>query len=100
MAVGDKTDFLSSKHDIHDLENISAPSTDGTYFLKLTKSGSSLTYEYIDSTAVGSGPTVVTAAVSPQNAPDTIGDIYVDTVTGDIYIAKGTSGYADWILVS
>ena len=45
-------------------------------------------------------PHIVTGAVSPQNAPDKVGDIYIDTVTKDVYIATGTLGYGDWILVS
>jgi len=50
-----------------------------------------------DSTVV---PLVYTGTTSPASAPTAIGSIYVNTVTGDIYIASGTSAVGDWELVT
>ena len=37
-----------------------------------------------------------TGTVPPVDAPDNVGDIYIDTVAGKMYIAMGTSTVADW----
>lgn len=32
----------------------------------------------------------------PSSAPSNIGDIYIDTTNGKMYIAMGTSAVSDW----
>lgn len=32
----------------------------------------------------------------PSSAPDNIGDIYIDTTNGKMYIAMATSAVSDW----
>jgi len=39
--------------------------------------------------AYGDGP--------PTDAPNSIGDIYVDTSTGTVYVSIGTDSVADWV---
>ena len=39
---------------------------------------------------------VTTGVVPPSAAPTAIGDIYIDTVAGKMYIAMGTSAITDW----
>jgi len=36
------------------------------------------------------------AAGVPTSAPDNIGDIYIDSTSGKMYISMGTSGASDW----
>lgn len=39
---------------------------------------------------------VSTGSGSPSSTPGSVGDLYVDTSGGRIYIATGTSGAGDW----
>jgi hypothetical protein len=50
-------------------------------------------------TIVTVGAVASTGVGAPVLAPNIIGDIYVNTATGDVYIASGTSTAADWAAV-
>jgi len=54
------------------------------------------------STAIsGAGsPIIATGSTTPSSAPAKAGDIFVNTTDGDVYIAKGSTSSADWVLVS
>lgn len=41
----------------------------------------------------------IVAIVNPSVAPDRVNQHYVNTVNGNIYLSKGTSSVADWVLV-
>lgn len=57
--------------------------------------GAETIQEIVDSIAeVSSG------VVAPSSTPSKVGDIYVDTVTKNIYISTGTSSSADWKLIA
>lgn len=43
---------------------------------------------------------VSTGSVAPSSTPSSVGLIYVDTVTAEIYISTGTSSSADWALTN
>lgn len=43
-------------------------------------------------------PLIVTGSGSPTTAPNKIGDIYVDTLTPNVYVSKGTTDVSDWIV--
>lgn len=45
-------------------------------------------------------PTITKEVVAPATTPAKIGDIYVDTALGKIYISAGTSSSADWKLLN
>lgn len=44
-------------------------------------------------------PEISTGTAAPTSTPRKIGDIFVDTSTPNVYIAKGTTSSADWKLV-
>lgn len=46
------------------------------------------------------GATVTTGTVAPATTPAKIGDIYVNTAAGKVYIATGTSSVAKWALLN
>jgi len=52
------------------------------------------------SLACASVPTIETGTAAPTTAPAKVGDIFIDTVTPGVYIAKGTAGAGDWVAVS
>lgn len=45
-------------------------------------------------------PTVTVAAVVPGAAPAKVGDIYVNTATGKVYISAGTASSGDWKILN
>lgn len=46
-------EHVQKSHDLHEFDGIAEPTLDGTYYLKVVKSGASLTYEYVDSVDIG-----------------------------------------------
>ena len=44
-------------------------------------------------------PEVDRGTAAPTTTPRKVGDIFVDTSTPNVYIAKGTSSSSDWKLV-
>lgn len=42
----------------------------------------------------------LTGTGAPSTVPQAIADVYVNTSTGDIYIAKGQSFTTDWVKVN
>ncbi len=46
---------------------------------------------------VNTKSTVSTGVAAPTSTPSTIGDLFINTATPGIYIAKGTTSSADWI---
>lgn len=45
-------------------------------------------------------PNISTGTAAPATTPVKVGDIFVDTSTPNVYVAKGTASSADWLLVS
>ena len=39
---------------------------------------------------------VSTGVIPPTSTPSSVGDIYIDTAAGKMYVAMGTSSSADW----
>jgi hypothetical protein len=50
----------------------------------------------VDVQVIGPTTAATTGSVAPSTAPDYVGQIYVDTVTGYAYIATGTATVGDW----
>ena len=50
--------------------------------------------------ASGNFAEVSSGIIPPASVPTKVGNIYVDTVSGIIYIAKGTAAVGDWVDVS
>ena len=46
------------------------------------------------------GPSITVAAVVPASAPSSIGDIYVNTASGKVYISVGTASVSDWAILN
>ena len=82
---------LQQSHDLHDLDAITAPVSDGDYYLKVNKSGSTYTYTYIDNV-----PLISTGTAAPGTTPAKVGDIFVDTTNKNVYISVGTTNSSDW----
>lgn len=68
---------------------VAPPSSGGNDTHYLYAGGGSLT-----------APTVTYGTGAPSSTPSAIGDTYVDTSTGNIYMAVGTSSSADWRLLA
>jgi parallel beta-helix repeat protein len=49
---------------------------------------------------VSSSPTISTGTATPATTPTKVGDTFIDTTNGNIYIAKGTASSADWVQVN
>lgn len=49
---------------------------------------------------LGMAPGISSGIVAPTSTPGKIGDIYVDTVLRQVYIAVGTANSADWELMN
>ena len=45
-------------------------------------------------------PKIYSGAAAPQTTPSKVGDIFIDTNLGNIYISKGTSSSTDWQLIT
>lgn len=43
---------------------------------------------------------VTTGAVAPSSTPSFIGQIYIDTVLGKVYMSTGTSSSTDWKILN
>lgn len=43
---------------------------------------------------------IITGTAAPVTAPTQLGQHFVDTVSGSVYISKGTSSAADWVDVT
>ena len=46
------------------------------------------------------GPQILSAGEAPSPTPVKIGDVYVNTSNGDVFIAKGTTNSTDWSQVN
>jgi hypothetical protein len=62
-------------------------STGGTVVLRGTVSNSAV-------------PRIYTGTSAPGTAPTKVGDIYIDTAAGTVYVSKGTASPADWSQVN
>ncbi len=49
---------------------------------------------------VDSLPAITSGTTAPSSTPTKIGDIYVNTSGSKVYIAKGTSSSADWLILN
>lgn len=92
MAVGDKTRVITRKDHLHIFENVPEPSTDGTYYLRVTKAGSTYTYTYVEDPIIGTAP--------PSVTPEFIGQTYIDTINKKVYEAIGTTDSGDFELMN
>lgn len=45
-------------------------------------------------------PNILTGIVAPTTVPAKVGNLFVDTVAGNVYISKGTATSADWVQVN
>lgn len=45
-------------------------------------------------------PTISSGTSAPATTPGKVGDIFVDTSTPKMYIAKGTTNSSDWVAVN
>lgn len=45
-------------------------------------------------------PTIFTGIIAPATTPIKIGDIYINTVLGKVYISAGISSSADWKILN
>lgn len=50
--------------------------------------------------AMRSTPVVSKGIVAPTSTPTQVGDIYIDTFAGDVYMATGITSSADWTKVN
>lgn len=50
--------------------------------------------------AMRTTPQVTKGVVAPTSTPKQIGDIFVDTVLAEVYIATGIASSADWTLLN
>lgn len=82
---------MQQSHDLHDLDNITAPVSDGTYYLKVVKSGASITYSYVDENYIRGD------LQSNQNIDE---DLNIRTTNGNaitLYTYSGTGpGSSTW----
>ncbi|MDB5240084.1 MAG: hypothetical protein JWP57_709 [Spirosoma sp.] len=67
-----------------------------------TAAGWMFRYNNVPSYAFGSNriynfPTVFSSTGAPTTTPDWIGQLYVNTATGALYVARGTASSADWV---
>lgn len=83
-------------YDLTELSNIALVDSALDRLLLYDSSGTVHGYITPSQLGGGSGPTVSTGAGNPSSAPSSIGDIYVDTTYGRVWIASGTSGSSDW----
>jgi hypothetical protein len=49
---------------------------------------------------ITTAPIISIGTTSPTTIPAKVGDIYVDTTAGNIYISKGTTNSTDWVQVN
>lgn len=49
---------------------------------------------------VARSPVINQAIIAPAVAPNKVGDIYVDTATGKVYIATGNTNAGDWKILN
>jgi len=52
------------------------------------------------STTLDSKPLITTGILAPTSTPTKIGDIFVNTTGSKVYISKGTSSSADWLILN
>lgn len=91
---------------------VSASTGGGGYFFKensttLLKLEKNLNKSYVDFDMnsknilnVSNVPLVTTGTTAPSTTPAKVGDIFIDTTAGNIYISKGTVNSADWVQVN
>lgn len=49
---------------------------------------------------LGLAPTIYTGIIAPTSTPNKIGDTYIDTVLGKVYVSVGISSSADWKILN
>lgn len=49
---------------------------------------------------LGLAPTISQGIVAPTSTPAKVGDVYVDTILRQVYVAVGTTSSADWELLN
>ncbi len=50
--------------------------------------------------AAATTPVISSGVIAPASTPAKVGNIYVDTVAGKLYFAKGTATSADWVIAN
>jgi len=45
-------------------------------------------------------PTIFTGVAAPTTTPDKIGDLFIDSVLGKVYVATGVSNSTDWKILN
>jgi hypothetical protein len=67
---------------------------------ELTVSSTAVNFNGKDITNAPNTPTISTGTAAPATTPAKVGDQFIDTANGNIYIAKGTASAADWVQVN
>lgn len=49
---------------------------------------------------LGLAPTIYTGILAPTTTPNKIGDTFVDTVLGKVYVSVGTTSSSDWKILN
>ncbi len=49
---------------------------------------------------LGLAPTIYTGIIAPTDTPGKIGDTYIDTVLGKVYVSVGVSSSSDWKILN
>lgn len=45
-------------------------------------------------------PTISTGTAAPTTTPSKVGDMFVDTMNADVYVATGTTNSSDWTVLN
>lgn len=49
---------------------------------------------------LGLAPTIYSGIITPTSTPNKIGDTYIDTILGKVYVSVGTSSSTDWKILN
>lgn len=55
---------------------------------------------YVDIRAVSKAPVIYTGTTAPSIIPPKVGDIYINTTAGKVYIATATVTSASWAILN
>jgi len=45
-------------------------------------------------------PNIYSGVEAPATTPSKVGDMFIDTVAGKVYVSKGTSSSDDWAILN
>lgn len=72
---------MQQNHDLHDFDFLTAPGSDGTYLLEMTKTGTTYAYEYVEKEDKSTDHyTLFSHYTDASNTGTTENDLYSDTV--------------------